>query len=294
MTIPITVGICAYNEEANIERTLRSLFSQESGVYSVDSVIVVSSGSTDRTDSIVESMIPEFPRIRLIRQEKREGKNSAINLILREKGTEIVVLLNADNILGSPDSLNRLIEPFSDPKVGVVGGHPVPVNDRDTVAGFTSHLVWAMHHHVSQMSPKIGELMAFRDIGKGLPTDMQSDEDILRMDLEQAGYRSVYAEGALVLNRGPENLRDFFKQRVRVNIGELYMKKCFRYRIPTHDYRKLYAAMLQSIKDVGFHPVKLTIAVLMELTTRLYALAYVKADKGDMSVWDRVDSTKIV
>ena len=211
MTIPITVGICAYNEEANIERTLRSLFSQESGVYALDSVIVVSSGSTDRTDSIVESMIPEFPCIRLIRQEKREGKNSAINLILREKGTEIVVLLNADNILGSPDSLNRLIEPFSDPKVGMVGGHPVPVNDRDTVAGFTSHLVWTMHHHVSQISPKIGELMAFRDIGKGLPTDMQSDEDILRMDLEQAGYRSVYAEGALVLNRGPENLRDFFK-----------------------------------------------------------------------------------
>ena len=91
----------------------------------MDSVIVVSSGSTDRTDSIVESMIPEFPCICLIRQEKREGKNSAINLILREKGTEIVVLLNADNILGSPDSLNRLIEPFSDPKVGVVGGHPV-------------------------------------------------------------------------------------------------------------------------------------------------------------------------
>ena len=121
-----------------------------------------------------------------------------------------------------------------------------------------------------------------------------ADEDILRMDLEEAGYRSVYAEGALVLNRGPENLRDFFKQRVLVNIGELYMKKCFRYQIPTHDYRKLYAAMLQSIKDVGFHPVKLTIAVLMELATRLYALAYVKADKGDMSVWDRVDSTKIV
>ena len=193
MTIPITVGICAYNEEANIERTLRSLFSQESGVYALDSVIVVSSGSTDRTDAIVESMIPEFPCIRLIRQEKREGKNSAINLILREKGTEIVVLLNADNILGSPDSLNRLIEPFSDPKVGMVGGHPVPVNDRDTVAGFTSHLVWTMHHHVSQMSPKIGELMAFRDIGKGLPTDKQSDEDILRLcdDLRRNGNRVV-------------------------------------------------------------------------------------------------------
>ena len=34
--IGISIGICAYNEEANIERTLRSLFSQESGVYALD------------------------------------------------------------------------------------------------------------------------------------------------------------------------------------------------------------------------------------------------------------------
>ena len=290
--IPITVGICAYNEEANIERTLRSLFSQERGVYSVDSVVVVSSGSTDRTDSIVESMIPEFPRIRLIRQEKREGKNSAINLILKEKGTEIVVLLNADNILGSPDSLNRLIEPFSDPKVGMVGGHPVPVNASDTLAGFTSNLVWVMHHHVSSISPKIGELIAFRDVGVKLPSESGSDEDRLKVDLEAAGYSTVYAPGAVVLNRGPETIRDFFKQRVRVNIGEIYVTKDYDYSIPTHDYRKLYVAMLESIKDVGYHPFKLTAAVFLELATRVYAHTYVMVGKGDMSIWDRVDSTK--
>ena len=284
MTIPITVGICAYNEEANIERTLRSLFSQESGVYALDSVVVVSSGSTDRTDSIVESMIPEFPCIRLICQEKREGKNSAINLILREKGTEIVVLLNADNILGSPDSLNRLIEPFSDPKVGVVGGHPVLVNASDILSGFTSNLVWTMHHHVSNISPKIGELIAFRDIGMKLPSESGSDEDRLKADLETSGYSTVCAPCAVVFNRGPETISDFFRQRVRVNVGEIHVTKDYDYSVPTHNHRKFYVAMLESIKDVGYHPFKLTAAVLLEIATRVYAHIYAISGKGDINV----------
>ena len=222
----------------------------------------------------------------------REGKNSAINLILKEKGTEIVVLLNADNILGSPDSLNRLIEPFSDPKVGMVGGHPVPVNDRDTVADFTSHLVWTMHHHVSQMSPKIGELMAFRDIGMKLPSESGSDEDRLKVDLETSGYSTVCAPCAVVFNRGPETIRDFFRQRVRVNVGEIHVTKDYDYRVPTHDYRKLYVAMLESIKDVGYHSFKLIATVLLEIATRIYAHVYVISDKGDINVWKQVESTK--
>ncbi|MGI6494213.1 MAG: glycosyltransferase [Candidatus Methanomethylophilaceae archaeon] len=57
-------------------------------------------------------MLAEYPNLRFIPQERREGKNSAINLLLDSKRTEIVVLLNADNTLCDESTLSNLIRPF--------------------------------------------------------------------------------------------------------------------------------------------------------------------------------------
>ncbi|MDD3987256.1 MAG: glycosyltransferase [Candidatus Methanomethylophilaceae archaeon] len=288
----VTIGICAYNEEANIERSVRSVYEQKTDGFNIDEVIVVSSGSTDRTDEIVSGLLPEFENLRFLPQDKREGKNSAINLLLDNKKTQIVILLNADNAFGNEESLKNLILPFSDPKVGIVGGHPVPTNGKDSFAGFASHMLWAMHHHVSMVHPKIGELVAFRDIGTRLPLRTQSDEDILRMNLEKAGYTGVYATDAVIRNRGPETVADFVKQRTRVNIGERYMKKCYGYDIPTWKSSLLVGAMFGAVKEMGFHPLKMSVTAAMEAYARLKASAYVMSDKGDMSVWDPVSTTK--
>ncbi|MGI6494212.1 MAG: hypothetical protein ACOX10_05230 [Candidatus Methanomethylophilaceae archaeon] len=53
----------------------------------------------------------------------------------------------------------------------------MPTNTKDTLAGFASNMLWALHHRVSLLHPKIGELVAFRDIGTRLPVKSQSDED---------------------------------------------------------------------------------------------------------------------
>lgn len=288
----ITIGICAYNEESNIERSIRSVYEQKTDGFDIDEVIVVSSGSTDGTDEIVSGLLPEFENLRFLPQGKREGKNSAINLLLDNKKTRIVVLLNADNTFGDEDSLSNLIKPFSDPKVGIVGGHPVPTNGKDSFAGFASHMLWTTHHHISQAHPKIGELVAFRDIGTRLPVRAQSDEDILRMKLEEAGYTGVYAADAVVRNRGPETVADFIKQRTRVNIGERYMKRDYGYEIPTWNIRLLIGAMFGAVKDMGFHPVKMSMTAVLEAYSRLKASAYVMSNKGDMNVWDPVSTTK--
>ena len=290
--IPVTVGICAYNEAGNIERSVRSLYSQRTDGISIEEVIVVSSGSTDGTDSIVRRLLPEYGNLSLLCQERREGKNSAINLLLDSKSTEIVVLLNADNAFGSENSLRELLAPFRDPRTGITGGHPVPTNDPRELVGFASHMVWSMHHHTSMVFPKIGELVAFRDIGTRLPVDSQSDEDMLRMELERNGYISAYSPDAVILNRGPDTVQDFVKQRTRVNIGERYMKKNFDYDIPTWNYGLLARAALGMIRDLGPHPFKIAFAASLEIVSRGRASFYVSSNRGDMSVWDPVGTTK--
>ena len=293
MTVPeVTVGICAYNEAQNIERCIRSVYSQIQDGFRIKEVIVVSSASTDGTDEIVESLQKEYPDLILIKQEKREGKNSAINAYLDAKTCDIVVMVNADNVFGNEKSLSYLLEPFRDEKVGIAGGHPVPTNGKDDPAGFSSHLLWTMHHNLAMIYPKIGELVAFRDIGTRLTLSQQSDEDLIRMYLEKKGYRSVYVPEAIVLNRGPETDEDFLKQRTRVNIGEVVMKEKYGYEIPTWNKKYLAKAAIKTMRDMGFHPLMMMHTASLEHKARSAARRYVREGNTDLSVWDPVKTTK--
>lgn len=290
--IKISIGICAYNEEANIERAIRSIYGQNIDDFEVSEVVVVSSGSTDGTDEIVTELISEFDNLIFLPQAAREGKNSAINYFLDNKTAPIAVLLNADNILGHTDTLKELVSPFTDSSIGIVGGRPIPTNESGSFAGFASNMLWTMHHHVSSIYPKIGELIAFRDIGIRLPLDSQSDEDILRMKLEEAGYNGVYVPSATVYNRGPETISDFVKQRTRVNIGEQYMKKNHNYDIPTWNTSLLVQASFETVREMGLHPLKILITASLEVYSRILSSLHVRLNKGDTSVWSPVSTTK--
>jgi poly-beta-1,6-N-acetyl-D-glucosamine synthase len=287
----VSIGVCAYNEERNIRRCLESITSQPLQGFELAEVIVVSSGSTDGTDAVVSSYAGSEPLVRLAPQPRREGKNSAVNLFMSQAQGDVLVLVNADNEL-TGGALQRLLEPFNDPQVGIVGGHPVPVNPHDTVTGFAVHMLWGMHHRLSLHYPKIGELIAFRNVHMQLPTDLQSDEDIVRMEVEKRGLRPIYAPDAIVRNKGPATIRDFIKQRTRVNIGEGYMKRKFSYNIPTQDPRLLFSAFLDFIREDRPSPLLMAAAMLMEAYCRVYARLYVAMDKGDKMVWSPVDSTK--
>lgn len=289
--LTVSVGVCAYNEERNIERSLDSIAAQRLHGFELVEAIVVSSGSTDGTDALVVEHSANDPLVRLLPQPLREGKNSAVNLFMSQARGDILVLVNADNVLAD-GALQKLLEPFNDPQVGIAGGHPVPVNSRDTVPGFAVNMLWTMHHRLSLHYPKIGELIAFRNIHVQLPTDLQSDEDIIRMEVEKRGYRSIYSPEAIVRNKGPATIRDFIKQRTRVNIGEGYMKRKFSYDIPTQDPRLLFSSYLDFIKEDRPSPLLMASAMLMEAYCRAYARLYVALDMGDKMVWSPVDSTK--
>lgn len=291
--LSVSVGVCAYNEERNISHTLDSITTQTVHDASVGEIIVVSSGSTDATDDLVDRYAKKDGRVRLLRQAKREGKNSAVNAFMAAAKGDILVLVNADNNLAQ-GALDRLVSHFSDPKVGVVGGRPMPVNRTDTIPGFAVHMLWDMHHRLSLIYPKVGEAIAFRNLHIQIPAGMQSDEDLVRMDLEKRGYRTEYEPEAVVINKGPETVRDYWKQRTRVNIGERYMKRLFDFDIPTWDSRYLFQAYLGFLKDNSSHVIRMSAAISMEMLARVYASIYVLLDKGDKVMWSMVESTKNV
>lgn len=67
MKIDVSIGIPAYNEERNIGRLLTAILNQKTQSVNISQIVVVSSGSTDKTDFIVESFSKEDDRVVLIK-----------------------------------------------------------------------------------------------------------------------------------------------------------------------------------------------------------------------------------
>lgn len=113
----ITVIIAAYNEADGIIKKLENVLASD---YPQDQleIIVASDGSTDGTNGLVESF--KAPAVRLL-DLPRLGKNIAINEAVKIARGEILIFTDADSIL-YPDSLMRLVAPFSEPGVGGVSG----------------------------------------------------------------------------------------------------------------------------------------------------------------------------
>ena len=230
--IKVSIGVTAHNEAANIGQLLRALTGQETARVEIDEILVISSGSTDGTDDIVRGWEGRDPRVRLLRQERREGKASAVNLFLQEARNDILVLESADT-LPIADTVERLVAPLADEMVGMTGAHPVPLNPKDTLLGGVVHLMWELHHRVALEAPKLGEMVAFKKVISGIPSDSAVDEASLEGALREAGLELVYVPAAVVYNRGPDNLRDFLVQRRRIQAGHLWLRAHSGYKVAT-------------------------------------------------------------
>ncbi len=291
--IECSVGIMAYNEEATIERTLRAVLEQLGPSIHIKEVIVVASGCTDRTVPIVADVALQEPRVRLCMQEKREGKASAINLFLKQATSEIVILLGAD-IIPEDGAFEKLCVPFRDPSTGMVGGRPVPVNDPSTFMGHTVHLLWRLHDRVARISPKLGEIIAFRNVISGIPTSSSVDEISIQALISQLGYRLLYEPDCVVYNKGPLNLRDYVRQRRRIFAGHLKVLVQQHYEASTMKIGPILRQLI-TCRDFTMSNPKQALwtlgAVFLEGYSRLMGL-YDFWRKRDHHIWQRVDSTK--
>ena len=289
--ISISVGICAYNEEKNIGRLLRALLNQETNKIRIKEIIVISSGSTDRTNEIVREFTKLDQRIRLITQPKRMGKASAVNEFLKNAEGDVCVLESADTV-PAKNALEKLCIPFRDKTVGLTGGRPIPTNDRNSFIGFAGHLIWELHHRISLKNPKFGEFIAFRNIIDRIPEKTAVDEAWIEALIKKKGYRVVYVPEAICYNTAPQNLRDFIKQRRRIYYGHLHLKKEMRYEVSTVNLKNI----IDALKGMNLKPkewIYLGGAVFLEGISRFLGfLDYLL--KRDHFIWDIAESTKDV
>ena len=286
-----SIGICAYNEEENIGQLLEALLTQTLSRHSIKEVIVVSSGSTDGTDEIVRDYENKDSRIRLITQKSRKGKSSAINLFLRHATGEIIILESADT-LPEEDTIQNLLDPFDDARVGMTGGRPIPVNNDNKMMGYIAHMVWNLHHELSLLKPKAGELVAFRNIIESIAEDTAVDEAWIEALITAHGLCIAYVSEAVVRNKGPETIGDFVRQRMRIYIGHLHLKRKKSYSPITMDALEVGRVILRVMPH---NPKKLlwfSMGVIIESYVRFRASIEFYVRNKNPVAWEMCRTTK--
>ncbi len=108
--ITLTVGIPAYNEEANICQLIDDILAQSFDGIILKKVIVSSDASIDETNSLVSGY--KDPRVTLISNKVREGIAARLNQIFESSSTDCLVVMNADTRIKDPLFMQKLTSPI--------------------------------------------------------------------------------------------------------------------------------------------------------------------------------------
>lgn len=219
--LTVTIGIPAYNEEANIGLLLRDLFGQKQTTFTLQRIIVSSDGSSDATLQVVRKV--GAGRVTLIAGSTRRGVAVRQNQIIRRTTSDILVLLNADIRITDPAFVEKLISPVVNGKADLVSSTLVEAPPRTFLE---SVLVTGMRLKTilfrTWRNGQNGYLCrgAARAFGRRLYQKLNfkegGGEDMYSylMCLKQ-GYTFHWARNTSAVYRNPGTLKDHFKQSIR-------------------------------------------------------------------------------
>ena len=117
----LSIVIVAHNEAKNLPRKLASLLACAKSEW-IEEILIGSDGSTDETVKVVRSFADA--RVRVAEFLERRGKPAVLNDLVPQCLGELVLLADARQEF-DVNCLERLMENFADPQVGVVSGELV-------------------------------------------------------------------------------------------------------------------------------------------------------------------------
>jgi len=219
-TPSISMLIAAYNEEAGILEKMEQTVALD---YPADKleIIVLSDGSTDQTDTIVESFRDK--RVRLLRVEDRKGKTNAQNVGVKEANSDILVFSDATTVYHSL-ALKRLARNYADPRVGAVSGRYQYFDaSGDSPTGLGTMAFWNYENLIKTAQSRIRTITGCcgciysvrRDLYTPLPLDVISDL-VQPLHVLKQGYRVAFEDQALAYEETTKSSSDEFSMRVRV------------------------------------------------------------------------------
>jgi biofilm PGA synthesis N-glycosyltransferase PgaC len=120
-------------------------------------VVVVSDGSTDRTEAILQEHASD-ECIRVVLNAQSKGKAACLNDAIEVMRGEVAMFTDARQMI-QPDALRLLTENFSDPTVGCVSGQLVLGDMHSGDSGTGLGLYWSIEKKIRQLESASGSVV---------------------------------------------------------------------------------------------------------------------------------------
>lgn len=225
----IDIVVPCYNEGKTIEKTINALL--DSDYKGLRKIIVVDDCSTDDSYEIIKKLAKKNPRIIAVRTPKNTGKASGSkNYGSKFATSELIGFIDSDSF-SEKTAISRMIGFFDEEKVGAVTSLVLVSNVNNLIEkfqmieyriiAFTRKLLGFVDAiYVTPGALAIYKREVFEEVGRFDEKNMTEDIEIT-WNLVSRGYNIRMSSTAVVHTEVPAALKDWFKQRVRWNIGGL-------------------------------------------------------------------------
>lgn len=295
----ITIGIPAYNEEANIANMLNSVLAQR-GDFTVEKILVVCDGCEDNTADIIRRFQRRYKNIVLIEGAKREGKMHRLNQIYKTNTSDILFTFDADIVLSDENVVENMVDKFrNDENVVLVAAHQVPVkptNFQEKIF-YTAYRLWEEARiyvnggdHIHNLQGSASALR--KDLVSKLryPETLKTDQNFLYLYAKKFG-KFIYAYQARIYYRPVRTFEDFRRlsertlrhdqQTIKRHLGPEVL---YEYKIP---FRFKARAILRTLVNRPFF-------TLLVIGVNLFVRAFPLRESPSSKKWDIVKTTKAV
>jgi len=223
----LDIVVPCYNEEKTIEATVKSLLSSD--YKGLNKIYVVDDCSTDNSYSIIKKLAKKYTPVVALRTPKNSGKASgAKNYGARFVKSELVGFTDADSF-PEKDAISKAIGFFNNEKVAGVTTLILVKNRRKLMENLQS-----LEYKVIAFTRKLlgfldaiyvtpGPMAIYRkkvfDKIKGFDEKNVTEDIEITWNLISHGYKVEMSMASRILTVVPENLRQWYRQRVRWNVG---------------------------------------------------------------------------
>jgi len=260
VTPGVTVIIPAHDEESVIAARLDNLLALDYPAEQLE-ILVVSDGSTDRTDEIVGRYAEGDPRVRLLALP-RGGKLAALNRAVAESTRDVVAFSDA-NSSWAPDALRKLVRNLADENVAYVCGklrleRPDGTN-REGI--YWRYELW-LRESESALGSITGGNGAIYAVWRTDYVAHRFGQDLGLPDaMVKRGKRAVYEPEAIATEKPASNLEDEYRRKVRMfpwawqhmfegrmlaGVGPLYLFELLSHRVLRYASGLLHVVLLAS------------------------------------------------
>ncbi|MFZ1682759.1 MAG: glycosyltransferase [Candidatus Zixiibacteriota bacterium] len=221
-TPAVTIIIAAYKGAASIKQKLDNTFDCDYPTDKIE-VIVITDGSDDGTDSIVESY-PDT-RVTLIRQIPRAGKTAAQKKGVDRAKYEILIFTDLTTML-EKQSIRELVTNLEDPRIGLVSSQDIWVSPDGSVTesaqgAYVKYEMWLRDSEsaISSIVSASGCFYAVRKMFFEPIPDYLIDDTVIPLTVAQRHFRCIHWSKARSFVPMIPSVGREFSRRARMTLG---------------------------------------------------------------------------